>query len=111
MQHFFCFLQVTQLDVKLFFESVCGEVCDYNRCKHGSDFLLDGTSLRFKRNFISRDILSDAGLSPEAARGLSSFYSYCFCGVCDGNYLFLLFMCTECSVVLNIKSREVQQKD
>lgn len=37
-------LQVTQADIKLFFESVCGEVCEYTCCKLENDILLDGTT-------------------------------------------------------------------
>ncbi|PWZ41178.1 Polyadenylate-binding protein-interacting protein 11 [Zea mays] len=59
--------KVTQADLKLFFESICGEKMTIQPAQY--HWLTAMTAI---------------GLSTEVAWWLPSFYSHRFCGICDG---------------------------
>lgn len=71
--------QVTQLEVKLFFESVCGEVRKQLMCHIGGYLTFE--------SFPNTSNLFLAGSAAEATWGLSPFHTHCFCWVCDGMIL------------------------
>lgn len=93
MFHVAGFEQVSQAEVKLFFESVCGEVCDLIEVM--SAFFLHKFNIHsaIYQDCIYRAIYCNAGISPEAARRLSPFYSNCLCRVCNGIYSSFSFLC------------------
>ena len=86
-------MQVTQADVKLFFESVCGEVCSFS-CDLPYKCCLSYICHIWW--FLTEHFCFKEGSTLEAVGRLSSFNSYCFCWVHNGSYSVPIFIYWNC---------------
>lgn len=77
-------VQVSQAEVKNFFESACGEVRPENHCF----MIYVGSYLCHKFSFTLPFYFT--GYAPEALGGPRAFNSNCFCGICNGKSLTIL---------------------
>ena len=78
-------MQMSQADVKLFFESLCGEVmlCKWDfhgRFCHGLGITMEG----YVGCCVTISCWMCAGCAFKTAGGLSSLYPHSVCRVCDG---------------------------
>lgn len=82
-------IQITQADLKLFFESVCGEVCS-SSCGFPLKCCL--SYIYHIRWFLIEHFCFMVGSTLEDTGRLSSFNPYCFCWVLNGSFSCYLYL-------------------